>query len=128
MERRSVHISISKNDLKGQSRQNFGFWYHVGYIFRPMLDFMYGWFNDPGYSLMAQAITSFCYGILLGPLSSGVWILTWTNIIYEIMAFAFTRNYNPFVRCTVICFSMFGWIIGRTLSQDEIMAHGTMYF
>lgn len=98
------------------------------YIFRPLTDFFYYWFNCPSYTLMAQVILSFCYGLLLGPLASGIWILTWTNIIYEFFAFCFTRQYIVFVRAAVICASMLGWIVGRTLSQDEVMVHGKRFF
>lgn len=97
-------------------------------MFRPITSFVYNWFNDPGYTIMAQCIVSFCYGLLLGPWTSGVWILTWTNMIYETLSFCFTKVYNVFVRAAVICFSMLGWIIGRTLSIDEVMCHGKKWF
>lgn len=80
--------------------------------------------NDKNTPMM-QVITSFTFGVLLSPWSSGLFFLVVFIIIYEIFYYVFTkgdaRYYDSFTRCGVICSSILGYIVGRTLSGDEIL-------
>ncbi len=86
------------------------------------------WFCNDKYTPMAQVIVAFAYGVILSPWASGLFILIITIIIYETLLYIFTHGrvpyYNLFVRTGVICASIAGYIIGRTVSGDEILQDG----
>jgi len=83
--------------------------------------------NDKN-TVMAQAIVSFAYGILLSPWSQGLFFLIISIIIYEILYYVFThgnpRYYQVFTRCGVICAAIAGYIIGRTICNCDILYEG----
>lgn len=79
-------------------------------------------------SPMMQVIVSFVWGILLAPWSAGMIFLAASIILFEIFIYVFTKGnpkyYNTFVRTGVICSSVLGFIVGRTLSGDEVCKPG----
>lgn len=104
------------------------------------------WFQNEKYTPMAQVIVAFVFGILLSPFSSGLFFLTVFIVVYEILYYLFINpltvvpyggyddplgqnNYNPrcyniFVRVSVMIASILGFIVGRTLSGDNILQEG----
>lgn len=95
---------------------------------RPYADWIRRWFCNDKYTPMAQLITALVWGVLLSPWGSGLFFLFVFIIIYEILYYVFTKGnpvyYNVFVRVGVIYASIFGYIVGRTLSGDEILYEG----
>lgn len=95
---------------------------------QPFADWLHDWFCNEKYTPMAQVIVSLVWGILLSPWSSGLFFLIVFIIIYEIMYYLFTRGdpkyYDVFVRTAVICAAVLGYILGRTLSGDDILHEG----
>lgn len=103
------------------------------------------WFQNPKYTPMAQVIFAFVFGILLGPWGSGLFFLVVFTIFYEIAYYLFInpdivvpfadlsgRNYNPkvyiiFLRVGIMLSSILGFIVGRTLSEDEILYEGVPF-
>lgn len=99
------------------------------YRLEPFATWINGWFCDERNTRMAQAISAMTFGILLSPWGSGLFFLVVSIIIGEILAYIFTggdpRYYNTFTRASVVYCSIFGYIVGRTLSGDEILKEGT---
>jgi hypothetical protein len=97
-------------------------------LVEPFATWIHNWFCNDKYTPMAQIIVSTSWGILLSPFSSGLFFLLVFIIFYEILYYIFTKGdpkyYNSFVRVGVICGSIFGYIVGRTLSGDEILEEG----
>ena len=95
---------------------------------QPYADWIHRWFCNEKYTPMAQMIIALVWGILLSPWASGLFFLFVFIIIYEILYYVFTRGdpryYNVFVRVSVMCASIFGYILGRTLSGDDILHEG----
>jgi hypothetical protein len=94
----------------------------------PISQFFCDWFCNDKYTPMAQVIVALTWGILLAPWSSGLIFLVISIIFYEFFYYLFTRGrppyYNLFVRTGCIMASILGYIIGRTLSQDDILMTG----
>lgn len=90
------------------------------------------WVCNPKNTPAMQIIGAFTYGIILSPWSSGLFVLIISIITYELLFYLFThgcpRYYNLFVRTTVIMSSVLGYIIGRTLSNDDILYQGVICF
>lgn len=86
------------------------------------------WFCNDKNTPMVQIITSVVFGMFLAPWASGLFFLVVFIMIYEILVYLFTHGeppyYNLFVRVAVICASIFGYILGRTISGDEILCPG----
>lgn len=86
------------------------------------------WFQNEKNTAMVQVLTSFCFGILLSPWSSGLFFLMIYIIIYEILYYIFTKGdpmfYSVFVRTGVIYASILGYIVGRTLSGCCVLYEG----
>ncbi|CAH6418998.1 Hypothetical protein HVR_LOCUS185 [uncultured virus] len=97
-------------------------------LWQPFAKWLHWWFCNTKYTPMAQIIVAFVWGVLLSPWSSGLFFLTIFIIIYEILYYVFThgdpRYYNLFVRTGVIYSSIFGYILGRTLSGDNVLQEG----
>ena len=85
-------------------------------------------FQNSNYTPMTEIVVSFVWGILLSPWNRGLIFLVSSIIVFEIMTYLFTKGdpkyYNVFVRTGVICSSILGFIIGRTLSGDEVCCPG----
>lgn len=100
-----------------------------GYI-RPYTNIFRWWFCNEKFTPMAQILVSLVWGVLLSPWSSGLFFLVIFIIIYEILYYIFTRGnplyYNIFTRTGVIYCSIFGYILGRTLSGDNILEEGIL--
>ena len=94
----------------------------------PLTQWLETWFCNPKYTPMAQVIVAIVWGIILSPWSQGLIFLVASVIAYEVAFYLFTRNhpqcYNNFTRTGVICASILGYIVGRTLSVDEILISG----
>lgn len=97
-------------------------------LWQPFANFITNWFCNPKNTPMFQVIISLVFGILLSPWSSGLFFLVIFIIAYEILYYIFTKGnplyYNVFVRTSVILASILGFIIGRTLSGDEVLQEG----
>lgn len=97
-------------------------------LLQPFAKWLHCWFCNDKNTPMAQVILAFAFGVLLSPWSSGLFFLTIFIIINEILFYVFTkgdpRYYNVFVRTGVIYASILGFILGRTLSGDEILYEG----
>jgi 4-hydroxybenzoate polyprenyltransferase len=97
-------------------------------LLEPIASWLHAWFCNDNYTAMAQVIVALTLGILLSPWSSGLFFLIIFIILYELFYYIFTkgnpRYYNVFVRTGVIFASIFGYILGRTLSGDEILTEG----
>ena len=97
-------------------------------LWQPWAGFLQSWFCNINYSPMAQFIISIIWGILLSPWSSGLFFLVVFILVYEILYYVFTKGnplyYNVFVRTSVIYGSIFGYILGRTVSGDQILYEG----
>lgn len=102
--------------------------YNPDICLQPIANWVHHWFCNEKYTPMAQVVVALVWGILLSPWSSGLFFLIVFIIIYEIMVYLFTRAdpnyYDVFVRTTVICSTILGYILGRTLSGDEILYEG----
>lgn len=81
-------------------------------------------FNNPNYTPMAQVFVSLIFGLLLSPWSYGLFFLIIFLIVYEFLYYLYSPYHNLFVRTGVIMSCLLGFIIGRTLSQDEIILIG----
>ena len=90
------------------------------------------YFQSDKYSPVAQTIFSFTIGVLISPWSSGLFFLIVFIIVYDILLYIFChghpRYYDVFTRAGVILGSILGWIIGRTISGDEILKPGVPDF
>lgn len=77
-------------------------------------------------TVVAQAIISFCFGLLLAPYGSGIFIVAVMALIKEICTMMFTDNYyqSAFSRAGVVCSSFTGWIVGRAISGLDVMTEG----
>jgi hypothetical protein len=77
---------------------------------------------------MVQAIVALVYGVLLAPWSSGLFCLTASAIGYELATYLFTHGddqyYDPFARTAVLCCSVFGYLVGRAVSGDDLFQEG----
>lgn len=95
---------------------------------QPLSDWLHFWFCNEKYTGMAQVIVSIVWGILLSPWSSGLFALVVFIIIYEMMYYIFTHGdekyYDIFIRTSCIFASIFGFLLGRTLSCDNILYEG----
>lgn len=97
-------------------------------LWQPYANWIHWWFCNEKYTPMAQLFIALVWGVLLSPWASGLFFLFFFIIVYEILFYVFTqgdpRYYNVFVRVGVIYASIFGYILGRTLSGDEILYEG----
>ena len=95
---------------------------------QPYANWIRWWFCNDKATPMAQLLISLVWGVLLSPWASGLFFLLVFIIVYEILYYVFTkgdpRYYNVFVRVGVIYASVFGYILGRTLSGDDILYEG----
>lgn len=93
-------------------------------LWQPFAGWIKWWFCNQKYTPMAQIIIAMIWGILLSPWSSGLFALVIFIIVYEILFYVFTggdpQYYSLFVRTGVIYTSIFGYILGRTLSGDTV--------
>lgn len=85
-------------------------------------------FQNDSCTASVQIIIALVWGILLSPWSAGLIMLAASIVIYEIMIYIFTKGnpkyYNVFLRTSAICSSVLGFIIGRTLSGDNVCNPG----
>jgi len=77
---------------------------------------------------MSQVISACAFGILLAPFGSGLFFLVVFRVVYETFYYIMTKG-NPlywdlFTRCCVFYSSLFGWVIGRTLLEMNILEPG----
>jgi hypothetical protein len=97
-------------------------------VMEPFAGWLHRIFCNDKTTPMFQVITAFAFGVILSPWSSGLFFLVIFIIIYEIFLYIFThgdeRYWDSFTRCGVICASLLGFIVGRTLSGDEILVPG----
>lgn len=97
-------------------------------LWEPFAKWIQWWFCNQKYTPMAQIIVAFVWGVLLSPWSSGLFFLLLFIIVYEILYYVFTHGippyYNLFIRTGIIYSSIFGYILGRTLSGDTILEEG----
>lgn len=102
--------------------------YEPDKCWQPFANWIYWWFCNDKYTPMAQTLIALVWGILLSPWASGLFFLLVFIIIYEILYYIFTRgdpkHYNVFARTGIIYASIFGYILGRTLSGDDILCEG----
>lgn len=102
--------------------------YNPDICIQPFSDWLHNWFCNDKYTAMAQVIVAIVWGILLSPWSSGLFALVIFIIIYELMYYIFTHGdpkyYDLFTRTASIFASILGFIIGRTLSCDNILYEG----
>jgi hypothetical protein len=61
----------------------------------------------------AQVILSFAVGVLLSPWSWGLIFYILFLVVYEIVYYFFTDNWDEYSRMAVIVYAILGWIIGR---------------
>lgn len=90
------------------------------------------YFCDRYNSFLFLCITYFTYGIILSPFSFGFALLIVSFIIYEIFFYIYTRGnllfWNPRQRGFLFILTILSWIIGRTLSGDNILEDGINFF
>ena len=95
---------------------------------QPVAGWIHSWACNEKYTPLTQLVVAFVFGILLSPWSSGIFFLVVFIIIYEWLLYVFTHGnpqyWSSFTRCAVICGSVLGYIVGRTLSGDEILVPG----
>jgi hypothetical protein len=86
------------------------------------------YFQNIDYTPMMQVIVAFLWGVLLSPWSKGMIYLFASIVFYEILYYVFTHGnplyYNVFTRAGCICSSVLGFIVGRTLSGDNVCEPG----
>lgn len=92
---------------------------------QPVSTWLEKYFCNPKNTPMCQVIFSFFIGLLLSPWSYGIFFVVISIIIYELLFYFFTKGnplyFNSFVRTSVVCSYVLGYITGRTLSGDEIL-------
>ena len=97
-------------------------------VFRPIATVINKFFCNPCNTPMSQFMFAIFWGILFSPWSSGLFYLFAFGIFYELAYYIFTKGdpcyYNVFVRTAVNCAAVFGYIIGRTLTGDDILDEG----
>lgn len=102
--------------------------YNENTSWQPLASWIQYWFCNEKNTPMAQVLIALVLGILLSPWGSGLFFLVIFIILYEILYYIFTHGdpkyYNIFVRVGIIYASIFGYILGRTLSGDEILYEG----
>ena len=90
--------------------------------------FLTRYFQSEECTPMFQIIFAFVYGVLLSPWSSGIFFLVVFALIYEIIFYLFTfgdpRYWQSETRVSVVAASFFGWIIGRTVYQQDVLKSG----
>ena len=97
-------------------------------LWEPFAGWLKWWFCNERCTPVAQIIIAFAWGVLLSPWSSGLFALTIFIILHEILYYLFTHGdpkyYSVFIRTGVIYTSIFGYILGRTLSGDDVLQEG----
>lgn len=86
------------------------------------------YFNNIAYTPAMQVVVAFAYGILLGPLASGLFLLIVSLFFYEWLYYILTRGQPDMwqleTRVGVIMSSILGYIIGRTIVKAEVLKEG----
>lgn len=74
----------------------------------------------------SQVICAFCFGLIFGPYSKGLFVVAITKFLEELGYLLFADDYysQPEVRAGVISASISGWIIGRTISGFNVVEEG----
>jgi len=90
--------------------------------------FLTKYFQSEHATPMYQVIFAVTVGILLSPWSSGLFFLIVFTLIYEIVFYLFTFGKPEYwqleTRLAVIYGYFFGWIVGRSLCNQEILTAG----
>jgi hypothetical protein len=75
---------------------------------------------------LAQCISAFCFGVLLSPLSWGLLFFIAFIIVYELIYCYGCSNYFACtaIRVAVIFYAIFGWIVGRTVTDLDVLESG----
>lgn len=80
-----------------------------------------GYFCHECSTTASQMIIAFVLGLLFSPFNMGLIYVLLLIIINEILVYIFSngvkpRYWDPLERCGVVCSTVLGFIIGRTLS------------
>lgn len=101
-------------------------------LFEPYADWIHAWACNENSTPMMQVILAFSFGVILSPWSYGLFFLFVGIIFYEIFLYVFThgneRYYDVFTRCGVIYASILGYIIGRTITNMDVLNEGVPDF
>jgi hypothetical protein len=80
-------------------------------------------FRNPNYTELLQLISAFALGIILSPWSWGFLFFILYVVLYEIAIAIVNHMQYPYwrleFRCAIVCASVFGFIIGRSLIGYE---------
>lgn len=83
------------------------------------------YFCNPEATSIYQIIAAFFFGVILSPWSSGVIFLIVTAIIIETLLIYYTKMhryyYNAEVRAACVMASIFGFILGRIVSNKVLL-------
>lgn len=97
-------------------------------LWQPCASWLNKWFCNDKNTPMAQVIIAVTFGVILSPFASGLFFLVIFTVLGEILYYMFTkgdpRYYNVFTRAGVIYGGIFGYIVGRSLSNCEVLVEG----
>jgi hypothetical protein len=72
---------------------------------------------------LSQFVLSFSFGVLFSPISWGIVFFLSFIIVWEVMAFfLYGDSWDAVTRAGVVLCTIFGWIVGRTLTGCEVIA------
>lgn len=94
-----------------------------------MIDPLRWWFDNDDYTVMVQAFVGFAIGLVWGPWAAGFFYLVLFIIVYEILYWWYNRRkpYITYQRAGVNCSYILGYIVGRTLSGDDVLVTDWSY-
>lgn len=71
---------------------------------------------------LSQFLLSFSFGVLFSPISWGILFFIAFIIVWEVMAFfLYGDEWSAVNRAGVVACTLFGWIVGRTLTGCEVI-------
>ena len=73
------------------------------------------------YTPLAQFIVSFFFGVLASPFGcTALWFVLYYSF-FELLVAITWKRWDPFLRFSVVCVAILGWIIGRlAIGADHI--------
>ena len=93
-------------------------------LWQPYATWVRNRFCNKNYTIFAQVVVSFAFGLLLSPWTSGLYFLIIYALIYEVFFYLFTKGESPYYsfeeRVLVIFFYIFGYIFGRILCTRDV--------
>lgn len=97
-------------------------------VWEPFASLVTRFFCNEDRTAMVQLVSAIVFGILLSPWSGGLFFLVAFIIVYELAFYVFTkgdpRYYDLETRPCIIAGSLFGYILGKTLtSTDPVMMY-----